>query len=253
MLPKITFDLPDVSGDQQKAIAAAIAALREKGIVVQQVAADTNAVEVNMSLLRDKVTDNEIAMLRPLAPVLVWLNASRTAMTDAGAKHVGALTQLRRLNVANTKLGDKGYSAFVPLKQLEYLNAYGTGLSDDGLAIVASLPKLHKLYAWQTKISKAGVKAIRAHFERVEVDLGDYVEERLAAAKKEIAERAVRDKPVNDKCPVTDEAVDAAQFVDHEGRRVAFCCAKCKAKFQKDPAKFAAKLPAQKKGAKKKK
>jgi mono/diheme cytochrome c family protein/YHS domain-containing protein len=253
VLPKITFDLPDVSGDQQKAIAAAIVALREKGIVVQQVAADTNAVEVNMSLLRDKITDNEIAMLRPLAPVLVWLNASRTAITDAGAKHVGALTQLRRLNVANTKLGDKGYSAFVPLKQLEYLNAYGTGLGDDGLAIVASLPKLHKLYAWQTKISQAGVKAIRDHFARVEVDLGDYVEERLAAAKKEIAERAERDKPINDKCPVTDEAVDAAQFVDHEGRRVAFCCAKCKAKFQKDPAKFAAKLPAQKKGAKKKK
>lgn len=251
VLPKITFDLPDLSGDQQKAIEAAIDALRKKGIVVQQVAADTTAVEVNMSLLRDKVTDQEIAMLRPLAPVLVWLNASRTAMTDAGAKHVGSLTQLRRLNVANTKLGDKGYSAFVPLKQLEYLNAYGTGLGDDGLAIVASLPKLNKLYAWQTKVSKAGVKAIKDHFARVEVDLGDYVEERLAAAKKEIAARAERDKPVNDKCPVTEEAVDAAQFVDHEGQRVAFCCAKCKAKFQKDPAKFAAKLPPKKTDKKK--
>ena len=38
-------------------------------------------------------------------------------------------------------------------------------------------------------------------------------------------------------------AVDAAHFVVHEGRRVAFCCGKCKAKFEKDPAKFAAKLP----------
>jgi hypothetical protein len=128
VLPKITFALPPVDEAQQKAIDAAIAALRQKGMVVQSVAADTNAVEVNLSLLRDKVGDAELAMLRPLAPVLVWLNASRTAVTDAGAKHIGALTELRRLNLANTKLGDKGYSALMPLKQLEYLNAYGTEL-----------------------------------------------------------------------------------------------------------------------------
>jgi mono/diheme cytochrome c family protein/YHS domain-containing protein len=253
VLPKITFELPELSGDQATSVAAAIEALRKKGVVVQQVAADTQAVEVNMSLLRDKITDAEISMLTPLAPVLVWLNVSRTAVTDAGAKHFGALTQLRRLNVAQTNLGDKGYSALVPLKQLEYLNAYGTGLGDDGLAIVASLPKLQKLYAWQTKVSPAGAKAIKGHFERVQVDLGDYVEERLAAAKKEIAERAERaerekrEKPANDKCPVTGQPIDAAQFVEHEGRRIAFCCAKCKAKFEKDPAKFAAKLPPKKK------
>jgi len=252
VLPKITFELPEVSAEQTKGIDKAIAALRDKGIVVQQVAADTNAVEVNMSLLRDKVTDAELALLRPLAPVLVWLNASRTAVTDDGAKHLGALTQLRRLNVANTKIGDKGYSALVPLKQLEYLNAYGTALGDDGLAIVASLPKLQKLYAWQTKVSRDGVKAIKDHFARVEVDLGDYVEERLAAAKKEIAARAEREKPANKICPVTDKAIDVAHFVEHEGQRIAFCCPKCKAAFQKDPAKFAAKLP-KKKGKKKKK
>ena len=90
----------------------------------------------------------------------------------------------------------------------------------------------------------------------MQVDLGDYVEERLAAAKKEIAERAERaerekreksEKAANDKCPVTGQPIDAAQFVEHEGRRIAFCCAKCKAKFEKDPAKFAAKLPPKKK------
>ena len=73
------------------------------------------------------------------------------------------------------------------------------------------------------------------------------VEERLAAAQKEIDERAARNKPVNEMCPVaTDKAVDPAQFVDHDGRRIAFCCAKCKAAFQKDPAKYLANLPAKK-------
>jgi YHS domain-containing protein len=45
---------------------------------------------------------------------------------------------------------------------------------------------------------------------------------------------------------VTDAEIDVAQFVEHEGRRVAFCCEKCKAKFVADPAKFADKLPAKK-------
>ena len=235
VLPKITFDLPELGDGQQKHIDAAIASLRKKGVVVQQVAADTRAVEVNMSLLRDKVTDAEVALLRPLAPVLVWLNASRTAVTDAGLRDLGALTQLRRLNLANTKLGDKGFGALMPLKQLEYLNAYGTHMTDD---------------VWQTKVSKAGADSVREQFPRIAVDLGDYVEKRLAAAKQEIEARAEKSKPINDKCPVTDAEIDVAQFVEHEGRRVAFCCAKCKAKFEKNPAKYADKLP-QKKGAQK--
>tara|TARA_R110002096_G_scaffold161998_2_gene329024 strand:+ start:3274 stop:4530 length:1257 start_codon:yes stop_codon:yes gene_type:complete len=250
VLPKITFDLPELGDGQQKHIDAAIASLRKKGVVVQQVAADTRAVEVNMSLLRDKVTDAEVALLRPLAPVLVWLNASRTAVTDAGLRDLGALTQLRRLNLANTKLGDKGFGALMPLKQLEYLNAYGTHMTDDGLSMVSSLPKLRQLYVWQTKVSKAGADSVREQFPRIAVDLGDYVEKRLAAAKQEIEARAEKSKPINDKCPVTDAEIDVAQFVEHEGRRVAFCCAKCKAKFEKDPAKYADKLP-QKKGAQK--
>ncbi len=49
-------------------------------------------------------------------------------------------------------------------------------------------------------------------------------------------------KPSNDKCPVSGMPVDASHFVVHEGRQVAFCCAKCKAKFEKDPSKFESKL-----------
>ena len=46
----------------------------------------------------------------------------------------------------------------------------------------------------------------------------------------------------NDTCPVSGMPVDADYVVDYEGRQVAFCCGKCKAKFEKDPAKYAGKL-----------
>ena len=51
---------------------------------------------------------------------------------------------------------------------------------------------------------------------------------------------------MNAKCPVSGADVDAAHAVNHDGRVVAFCCGKCKAKFEADPAKFVAKLPPKK-------
>ncbi|MCA9556903.1 MAG: YHS domain-containing protein, partial [Myxococcales bacterium] len=66
---------------------------------------------------------------------------------------------------------------------------------------------------------------------------------RVAAAEREIAERERRTTPVNDSCPVLDKPIKKTIFSIHEGRRVAFCCPKCKAAFDADPAKYAAKLP----------
>ena len=83
LIPKITFELPEVDADEQAAIDAAVAELKQRGAVVQQVAADTPAIDVNLSLLRDKVTDADVALLAPLQKRLVWLNLSRTAVSDA--------------------------------------------------------------------------------------------------------------------------------------------------------------------------
>lgn len=242
VLPKIVFELPGLDAEQQTKVDAAVAELRKLGAVVQQVAQDTKALDVNLSLLRDKVGDAEVALLPALAPVLVWLNVSRTAVSDAGAKHLAALTQLRRLNAANTKLTDAGFAQLAPLSHLEYLNAYGTGLSDEGLQRLVALPKLARLYVWQSKVTADGAKAASARAANVQIDLGDYADERMAAAQKEIAERDARNKPVNDVCPVTEKPVDAAHTVEHEGKRIGFCCGKCKAAFTKEPAKYADKI-----------
>jgi len=242
-LPKITFELPAVDDDGAAAIAGAVAALREKGAVVQRVAADTEAIDVNLSLLRDKIGDADLALLEPLAPRLVWLNISRTAITDQCARHLEKLTQLRRLHAANTRIGDRAVEALRGASRLEYLNLYGTAISDDALQHLRGLDRLSRLYVWQTGVTPAGAEALRGHSATVEIDLGDYAEERMAAAQREIVEREARNKPVNEACPVTGQPIDAGQFVEHEGRRVAFCCKKCKAQFEKDPGKFADKLP----------
>lgn len=48
-------------------------------------------------------------------------------------------------------------------------------------------------------------------------------------------------------CPVmTDELIDKSIFVEHEGRKIYFCCQMCVGTFQKNPAKYLAKLDAAK-------
>jgi YHS domain-containing protein len=47
----------------------------------------------------------------------------------------------------------------------------------------------------------------------------------------------------NKMCPVMqDQPTKSSRFVDHQGRRIYFCCEKCVAKFQREPAKYLAVL-----------
>ena len=43
-------------------------------------------------------------------------------------------------------------------------------------------------------------------------------------------------------CPVMGGAINKAIYTDYQGKRVYFCCAGCVSEFQKDPAKYIAKL-----------
>jgi YHS domain-containing protein len=44
-------------------------------------------------------------------------------------------------------------------------------------------------------------------------------------------------------CPVSGDKIDKNVFVEYKGKKVYFCCAVCKGKFEKDPEKYIAKLP----------
>lgn len=56
--------------------------------------------------------------------------------------------------------------------------------------------------------------------------------------------------PVNKLCPVSGKAGDPAVIVKYT-KKIGFCCDKCKAKFEKDPAAMAEKIAAYKADSKK--
>jgi YHS domain-containing protein len=67
---------------------------------------------------------------------------------------------------------------------------------------------------------------------------GDH-EEMESAPAEEIAQKS---------CPVMGNPINPDIYVDHEGRRVYFCCQACVAKFKADPEKYLAKLDSPWKG-----
>ena len=63
------------------------------------------------------------------------------------------------------------------------------------------------------------------------------------AAKTAALRKAMEKMPKTQvTCPVSGETVDTEVFTEKDGKKVYFCCEKCKGKYDADPSKFSAKL-----------
>jgi len=67
----------------------------------------------------------------------------------------------------------------------------------------------------------------------------------VAAAEETAAEAAetVAETIEQKECPVMGGPINTAIFVEHEGKKVYFCCKGCETQFQADPAKYVKLLP----------
>ncbi len=215
----------------------ALAALRERGALALQVAANTQAVEVSFGLLGAEVTDQDLALLDGLQTSLVWLDLSRTSITDAATAKLEPFTELRRLNLSNTAIGDAAIESLAALTELRYLNLYGTKVGDAGLEPLGRLQQLRKLFLWQTAVTEAAADALAEKLPQTRIDRGGYVE-----VMQEIARASA---PVNDKCLLKpDKDIDPAYTFKHGETNIGFCCANCRSKFAANPEEFADQLAA---------
>ena len=58
------------------------------------------------------------------------------------------------------------------------------------------------------------------------------------------AEKQIDKAPVEQTlCPVMGGQINKNIFIEHQGKKVYFCCAECKGKFEAEPEKYISKLP----------
>lgn len=210
--------------------------------------------QCNASIAGTNFGDLELSKLAPIGANIQWLDLAGTAVTDGGLAHLAAMPNLTRLHLERTHITDEGLARLAVLNNLQYLDLYGTEISDAGLERLRTMPKLKQLYLWKTKVTpEAGKAFIEARTDadqlqgwrdqieqlnakirdaRILVDLGTILP----------ATKSTNTGPINAQCPVSGKPVDPTKTIVHKGVLVAFCCDDCKAKFQKDPTPFLAKL-----------
>jgi len=254
---KLQPQLPEVPAADPKALAA----LRKAGVLALPIAQNTNAIYVNASYAGKSFDDKKLQLLNPLAKQLLWLNLARTGVTDKGIESLGKFTLLTRLHLENTSITDSATAHLSKLKSLEYLNLYGTGVSDASVGNLAKLRKLSKVFLWQTKFTQKGAESLKKSF----VDAGKYnslsaEQKKLKASldqitkaenaklakleekKKNLGKQTSDKKAINAKCPVSNKDLDESKNSTFEGRKIGFCCDKCKGKFDANPESFRAKI-----------
>ena len=105
--------------------------------------------------------DAELQKLGSVGGDLLWLDLSRTGITDAGLKVLAKMPKLERLDLRGTAVGDDGVRALASLSNLQTLSLYGTGLTDAGLESLRGLPSLRRVYVGGTRVTEPGRDALR--------------------------------------------------------------------------------------------
>jgi len=216
---------------------------------------DADLLTVKFAYLKTLSPEN-VKTIEPVASNVASLTFEGSALDDAAASALTAMPKLTRLNLKDTKITDAGLSAMPKLETLEWLNLFGTGVTDNAIEGLKKYPTLKKLYLTGTAVTADGVAKIRAALPNTEVYSdhdGAFVFGPIPEAPKpqneqkpqepEADDTTSADQPVNDKCPVSGADINAGFVSTFDGKTIGFCCEKCKAKFDAEPTKFAAKLP----------
>uniref|UniRef100_A0A7C4LML9 Leucine-rich repeat domain-containing protein n=1 Tax=Schlesneria paludicola TaxID=360056 RepID=A0A7C4LML9_9PLAN len=164
-------DKPAEKPQPTEAQKQAIAQIKKLGGLVLELAQNDPRLDVAFHLADVKITDAELALVKPLTQT-AHLNLRGTEITDAGLAHLAELKGLVRLHLEKTKITDAGLEHLRGLENLEYLNLYGTAVSDAGLKHLEGLKKLKKLYLWQTQVTDAGVAALKQALPELQITRG---------------------------------------------------------------------------------
>jgi uncharacterized membrane protein/YHS domain-containing protein len=228
----------------------------ELGIVITPLAQHERWLQCDARVAGKRFDDSDLAKLAPLEANLRRLDLGGTSVTDAGLATLKAMPNLQRLHLERTAITDAGLGCLANLNHLQYLNLYDTAITDSGLNELAALPKLKQVYLWETKVTPAAAKAFAsARLDKEQVSRWEEQIEQLKARIRgagtlvnigaglaNATDPPATGRPINTKCPVSGKPIDSSKTVVYKGKVVAFCCDDCKAKFEKDPAPFLAKL-----------
>ncbi len=176
----VTMQKPAIPDEPVVAAAPAVLdTLRNAGIVVLPVAANSNYLLANFVSIPE-ISERTVSLLQQISKQLVWLKLGYTTLTDKSWQLIGQCNNLTRLQVDHTNLTDASLKYLTSLPKLQYLNLVGTKVSALGIQQLKGLTSLESLYLGQTPMKGDDIKALQKLLPKVKIDSGNYRVENLA-------------------------------------------------------------------------
>lgn len=165
---------PVEKGDEK-----AIAALKQKGIIIEPVAQNSNYLFASF-VINKQVSLADLKLLSQLKKQLISLKINNTNIDDKSLPMIAELTNLIKLDVSNTQITDAGLSTLKTLNQLQYLNLVGNNISEKGLLSLKEIKTLTSIFLYKTNISVDGFAKLKSSFPKATIDTGGYTVPTLA-------------------------------------------------------------------------
>ena len=162
---------------------AVLADIRSEGFKAYPIAQDNPFIDVDFSLSDTTLSPKQLKTLLKAKEQILWLNLSRSNVSDADLEIIGQLPNLVRLRLDNTAISDEGVKYLSSLSNLEYLNLYGSKVGDASVETLKGMANLKKVFLWQTAVSESAANALSEARPELMVDTGIKVSEVVSPAK----------------------------------------------------------------------
>ena len=151
----------------------AVTKARQAGLSVMPVGVESDWLSVS-SINFEGFSDQDMALLAPLAEQIVWLRLTDNKVTDQGMAVLSKMKNLTRLYLDNTNIQGSGLAALNGLEHLTLLSLSGTKIDLVGFQNLPVLPVLKKVFLFKTPICGAAILGITTKYAPAVLDTGGY-------------------------------------------------------------------------------
>ena len=124
---------------------------KSTGLFIRPIGMRSPLLEVRVVTQHDRVNDEVIKKLLPLAKWVIRIDLRDTAVTNQAIGTLSKFSHLVELNLRGCQIGDAGVAQLDGLKNLQTLNLGKTEVSKEGVVKLFKIPSLTNLNLWQSK------------------------------------------------------------------------------------------------------
>ncbi|MBC8347611.1 MAG: hypothetical protein H8E24_03195, partial [Verrucomicrobia bacterium] len=108
------------------------------------------------------LNDEDLPAIEVLAKKIVWLDLSKSNLTDLSVSRLSKIPNLRNLYLEDNKgITSRGVSGLSGLSKLKCLNLVGTSLDDSVVDALSGMTSLKEVYLWRSGLSAEALQKLR--------------------------------------------------------------------------------------------